>query len=50
MLTLPLEGKTPFPTVVMPHGGPHGASDYWGYDNDVQFLANRGYAVLQINF
>jgi dipeptidyl aminopeptidase/acylaminoacyl peptidase len=50
MLTTPIEGKAPFPTVVLPHGGPHGASDYWGYDSDVQFLANRGYAVLQINY
>lgn len=37
------------PLVVMPHGGP-GARDCWGYHSDVQFLANRGYAVLQMNF
>jgi dipeptidyl aminopeptidase/acylaminoacyl peptidase len=35
--------------VVLPHGGPH-ARDTWTYDADVQFLANRGYAVLQPNF
>lgn len=44
-------GKTgPQPLVVMPHGGPFGIHDSWGYDADVQFLANRGYGVLQVNF
>lgn len=33
----------------MPHGGPW-ARDAWGYNNLAQFLANRGYAVLQPNF
>ncbi len=37
------------PTVVNPHGGPW-ARDVWGYNAEVQFLANRGYAVLQMNF
>jgi dipeptidyl aminopeptidase/acylaminoacyl peptidase len=37
------------PMVVNPHGGPQ-ARDSWGFDPDVQFLANRGYAVLQMNF
>ena len=37
------------PTVILPHGGPWGR-DYWGYDPFVQFLANRGYAVMQPNF
>ena len=37
------------PVVVNPHGGPW-ARDLWGFDPEVQFLANRGYAVLQINF
>jgi dipeptidyl aminopeptidase/acylaminoacyl peptidase len=37
------------PTVLMPHGGPWGR-DQWGYSSLVQFLANRGYAVLQPNF
>ncbi|WP_189375910.1 alpha/beta hydrolase family protein [Thermomonas carbonis] len=36
--------------VVMPHGGPHGIYDSWGYDPDAQFLASRGYGVLQVNF
>ena len=49
-LTLP-KGVEPknLPTVLLVHGGPW-ARDYWEYDNLVQFLANRGYAVLQINF
>jgi dipeptidyl aminopeptidase/acylaminoacyl peptidase len=37
------------PTIILPHGGPW-ARDYWGYDPYSQFLANRGYAVLQMNF
>ena len=37
------------PVVVFPHGGPW-ARDSWGYSSFVQFLANRGYAVLQPNF
>lgn len=40
----------PRPMVVIPHGGPFGVHDRWGYDPDVQFLASRGYAVLQVNF
>lgn len=40
----------PYPMVVLPHGGPHGVRDRWDYDWEVQLLANRGYAVLQINF
>ena len=37
------------PMVLYVHGGPW-SRDYWGYDKTVQFLANRGYAVLQVNF
>ena len=37
------------PVVILPHGGPW-ARDTWGYDPFAQFLANRGYAVLQPNF
>ncbi|MHB2150285.1 S9 family peptidase [Calditrichota bacterium LG25] len=49
-LTLPkgLEPKN-LPVVVNPHGGPW-YRDVWGFNPEVQFLANRGYAVLQINF
>jgi dipeptidyl aminopeptidase/acylaminoacyl peptidase len=50
-LTLPV-GKTArkLPLVVLVHGGPKGPRDNWGYNAEVQFLANRGYAVLQPNF
>lgn len=49
-LTLPkgVEAKN-LPLVVFPHGGPWGR-DSWGYSTFAQFLANRGYAVLQPNF
>jgi dipeptidyl aminopeptidase/acylaminoacyl peptidase len=43
-------GNGPKPMVVVPHGGPHGPYDRWGYDPVVQFLASRGYAVLQVNY
>ncbi len=48
-ITRPTTGKAPFPTVVVPHGGP-AARDYWEYNRDVQILAAQGYAVLQVNF
>jgi len=38
------------PLVVFVHGGPYGIRDRWEFDPDVQLLANRGYAVLQVNF
>ncbi|MBU1438383.1 MAG: S9 family peptidase [Gammaproteobacteria bacterium] len=49
-LTLPLgAAEEKLPTIIFPHGGPisndHGDFDYW-----TQFFANRGYAVLQMNF
>lgn len=50
-LTLPKIGENKnLPTVILVHGGPKGPRDNWGYDSEVQFLANRGYAVLQPNF
>lgn len=50
-LTLPPGGAMKnLPLVVMPHGGPHGVRDAWSYDPEVQLLASRGYAVLQVNF
>jgi dipeptidyl aminopeptidase/acylaminoacyl peptidase len=49
-LTLPKGIKAEkLPVVVNPHGGPW-ARDGWYYNQEVQFLANRGYAVLQMNF
>lgn len=49
-LTLPkgVEAKN-LPLIAFPHGGPWGR-DSWGYNTYAQFLANRGYAVLQPNF
>jgi dipeptidyl aminopeptidase/acylaminoacyl peptidase len=49
-LTLPL-GVEPraLPTVLLVHGGPW-MHDAWGHNTAVQFLANRGYGVLQVNF
>lgn len=37
------------PVVVLPHNGPGGRNS-WGYNPEVQFLANRGYAVFQVNY
>ena len=49
-LTLPVSTEAQhLPVVVNPHGGPW-VRDRWGFNPEVQFLANRGYAVLQINF
>lgn len=49
-LTLPngSDGKN-LPLIINPHGGPW-ARDGWGYNTEHQFLANRGYAVIQVNF
>lgn len=50
-LTLPVgRSERNLPMVVMPHGGPYGIQDHWGFDGDVQMLADAGYAVLQLNF
>lgn len=49
-LTLPKGYKAKdLPVVVNPHGGPW-ARDHWGFNPEVQLLANNGYAVLQMNF
>ncbi len=52
-LTLPkgytMETAKGLPVIINPHGGPW-ARDYWGFNPEVQFLANRGYAVFQMNF
>ena len=38
------------PMVLLPHGGPFGINDTWFFDTDAQFLASRGYLVLQVNY
>ena len=41
--------NNPVPLVLLVHGGPWGR-DFWGYDPQHQWLSNRGYAVLSVNF
>ena len=48
-LTLPVNAKTPVPLILLVHGGPN-ARDDWGYDSTHQWLSNRGYAVLAVNY
>ncbi|MBN2524650.1 MAG: S9 family peptidase [Bacteroidales bacterium] len=49
-LTLPKGYKAKnLPVVINPHGGPW-YRDSWGFNPEVQLLANRGYAILQMNF
>lgn len=47
--TMPEEKGAPVPLIVLVHGGPW-TRDKWGYNPWHQWLANRGYAVLSINF
>jgi dipeptidyl aminopeptidase/acylaminoacyl peptidase len=50
-MTLPKNGSgKSLPMVVLPHGGPFGVADTWGFDTEAQMLAQAGYAVLQVNF
>ena len=52
-LTIPQgSDSTNLPVVVMPHEWPYGvmSRNSWGYNPEVQFLANRGYAVFQVNY
>ncbi|MBA3848362.1 MAG: hypothetical protein C0502_00005 [Opitutus sp.] len=50
-LTIPA-GRDPknLPMIVNPHGGPYGPRDSWRFNPELQFLANRGYMILQVNF
>lgn len=48
-VTKPVNTSGPVPLVLLVHGGPW-ARDDWGFDAEAQWLANRGYAVLQVNF
>ncbi|USX26462.1 prolyl oligopeptidase family serine peptidase [Oxalobacteraceae bacterium OTU3CINTB1] len=49
-LTLPKGGGKNLPLVVLVHGGPHVRGGSWGWDANTQFLASRGYAVLEPEF
>jgi dipeptidyl aminopeptidase/acylaminoacyl peptidase len=50
-LTLPRDRAAKnLPLILHPHGGPFGIRDEWGYRDEVQFYANRGFAVLQVNY
>ena len=44
------QGKGPWPTVVLVHGGPNVRGEQWGFSPDSQFLASRGYLVIQPEF
>jgi len=50
-VTIPKEsdGKK-LPLIVNPHGGPFGVRDFWGFNQEHQFFASRGYATVQVNF
>lgn len=51
LLTLPPSSDPRhLPMVVLPHGGPYGIYDGWGFNSQAQILATHGYAVLQVNF
>ncbi|WP_035373755.1 alpha/beta hydrolase family protein [Pseudoduganella violaceinigra] len=49
-LTLPPKGGKKLPLVVLVHGGPYVRGTEWGWEADSQFLASRGYAVVQPEF
>jgi dipeptidyl aminopeptidase/acylaminoacyl peptidase len=49
-LTLPVNREARnLPVIVNPHGGPW-SRDSWGFNPEIQFLANRGFAVFQMNY
>ena len=49
-LTIPQGKPGAHAMIVLPHGGPYGINDAWGFNRDAQFLASLGYAVLQVNY
>ncbi len=49
-VTKPRQGKGPWPAVVLVHGGPWVRGGHWEWDDEPQFLASRGYLVLQPEF
>ena len=50
LLTLPANGAKNAPLVVLVHGGPYVHGNHWGWDPETQFLASRGYAVLEPDY
>lgn len=49
--TFPVDGgRSKLPTVLNVHGGPWGARHSWGYDAEAQWLANRSYLCLEVNY
>jgi len=48
-LLIPPLGSPPYPMILYPHGGPN-VRDSWGFNPHHQFLANRGYALLFVNY
>ena len=49
-LTLPKGKSKNLPLVQVVHGGPYGVTDDWRYNDEAQFFANQGYAVIQVNY
>ena len=49
-LTLPIGGGSSIPLIALPHGGPIGVQDSRAFSAEVQWLANQGYAILQVNY
>ncbi len=50
LLTVPPGGGKNLPLVVLVHGGPYVRGNHWGWNGESQFLASRGYAVLEPDF
>jgi dipeptidyl aminopeptidase/acylaminoacyl peptidase len=46
----PTKDKAPRPAVVLVHGGPSARATEWGWDSEAQFLASRGYVVIEPDF
>lgn len=46
----PGQASKSMPLILLVHGGPYNARDYWGWNPEVQFFASHGYAVLQVNY
>ncbi|WGL16180.1 prolyl oligopeptidase family serine peptidase [Microbulbifer bruguierae] len=50
-ITLPVNKPAKkLPLIVLPHGGPHGPRDFWGYNRERILLANAGFAVMNVNY